>query len=68
MTSYKPSFQGYSVFKKKNYQENSKCKLLLILIIGLKAFKGNRFPKDTIYTNLMLFLAYRGVFAMHVNV
>lgn len=51
-----------------NYQENSKCKLLLILIIGLKAFTGNRFPKDTIYTNLMLFLAYGKVFAMHVNV
>lgn len=35
-------------------------------IIGLKLLKGNRSQK-TIYTNLMLFLADRKVFAIHVN-
>lgn len=49
------------IIKKK---QNSKCKLMLIdWIIGLKAFKRNRFPKDTSYTNSMLFSDHRKVFA-----
>lgn len=36
-------------------------------IIGLSLLKGSRFPKDTIYVNLMLLLADWKVFAIHVN-
>lgn len=36
-------------------------------IIDLNLLKGNRSPKDTIYMNLMLFLTYQKVLAIHVN-